>query len=329
MSVPVSILICTHNRIASLRLTLASVALLEVRPEVSPEVIVVANACTDETAETVRTLTLPNMPLRLVEEPRRGAGHARNAALRAAQGDILLFTDDDIRLPKNWLEKMCTPIAAGDADAVAGKVVLAPHLLRSWMQPLHRSALAATEAMDETTPRDLFTANMAVSRNVLQRVPTFDPELGPGSAAGHLEDILFSWQLMQAGFKTTAVFDVPVVHHFDEGRLTRNAFVEEAERRGCSLSYIRYHWQHWPESAWTHRKAAWQFWRTPTIVLYKRLLHLALWRLMHWNAYRNPEGIAPQEFGMINRIHQLKFYLSLREQPRKYARFGLTKLPES
>lgn len=322
---PVSILICTRNRASHLRETLASVARLEVPPSLQPELIVVDNASTDATAETVRTLTLPNMPIRLIQETRRGVGHARNTAVREATGDILLFTDDDIRLPANWLAKMCAPILSGEADAVVGKVTIAPHLLRPWMDAFHRTALSSTEAMDEAAPRDMFGANMGFSRSVLATIPAFDPELGPGTAIGALEDILFSWQIAEAGLRTVAVFDVGVEHHFDESRLTRASFVEAARRRGRSLAYIRYHWQHWPASSWTHQKAAWEVWRTPRLVYYKRLLHLALWRLRHWNTYRRSDGITAVEFTMINRIHQIKYFLKTRKQPRNYDKMGLVK----
>ena len=47
---------------------------------------------------------------------------------------------------------------------------------------------------------DLTGANMAFARRVLDKVPGFDRELGPGGL-GFCDDTLFSLQLRTAGFR--------------------------------------------------------------------------------------------------------------------------------
>ncbi|GIV57709.1 MAG: hypothetical protein KatS3mg042_0622 [Rhodothermaceae bacterium] len=319
-----SILICTRDRLEALKETLASVGRLELPPGLTAELVVVDNGSTDGTAAWVRSARLPNMPVRLVEEPRPGTGYARTTALYAARGEILLFTDDDVRLPPRWADAMTAPIRAGLADVVGGTSVLAPHLERPWMTPFHRVNLSVSVERGAGDPHPI-TISMALHRRVLARVPAFDPELGPGSAYGFQEDTLFAKQLILAGFRVVWVRDVPVEHHPDAARLTRRAFLAAARRRGRAMTYLRYHWQHGTEADFTHRKHPWEVWRAPRVVLVKRWLHLGLWRLTHPRAVWRTEGIDPVEFGLVNQLAQIRQYLRERGRPRHYDRYGLVK----
>jgi glycosyltransferase involved in cell wall biosynthesis len=325
MGIPVSILVCTRNRAERLGRTLNAMGRLEVPEGLEPELVVVDNGSTDGTAAVVEALRLPNMPARLVHEPRKGVAFARNAALAAARGEVLLFTDDDMLLPQNWITGLCRPILTGKADAVAGKIVLAPHLVRPWMSGFHRAALASTEAIDEDDPSALFCGSMSFSRRVLDRVEGFDTELGPGTECGALDDTLFAWQIRQAGFKIVTAFDVVAEHHFEEDHLLRAAFLHDAEKRAYSMTYIRYHWMHLPEKAWTNRTAAWQLWRSPRFLIALRVLRLALWRGTHWKQWRRPEGMSHREFGLLMSIHRLTQFLKERKRPRNYDALGLAK----
>ena len=95
--VPVSILICTRNRVDSLRQTLESVSRLAIPERMRVEVIVADNGSTDGTRDFLDSLEMPNMSVRCLRVESRGVGNARNAAVQAATGDILMFTDDDTR----------------------------------------------------------------------------------------------------------------------------------------------------------------------------------------------------------------------------------------
>lgn len=324
MSLPVSIIICTRNRAKHLRETLRSVAQLAIPEHLTPELIVVDNGSTDSTGEILTNPPVGNMPVRSIVETQKGASRARNTALQAASGQILLWLDDDIRVPRDWLQCMTRPILDDEADALAGKVVLPPHLRRSWMQPFHRATLAATVLMEERKLRSVISANMAFSRTILSDVSGFDPELGPGQL-GTMEDVLFSWQLREAGYRIKKVTHTAVEHHFDEDRLTRSAFCDAAGARGRSLSYIKYHWLHHTTDDWTHRTQSYQFWRTPRIVWTKRLLDRARQRVTHsLNQTNTP--ITKQEFWTIMNASSLSQYLTERTRPRNYKKRGLQKV---
>jgi glycosyltransferase involved in cell wall biosynthesis len=307
----VSVLICTRNHASSLRDTLQSLAQVHVPETLACELIIVDNGSTDDTAAVVRSSVLPQMPVRYLTEPRPGKGHAYNTGLAAAQGDIFLFTDDDVRLPRQWIEGLCAPLLGGRADIVAGGVTIAPHLERPGMQAGHRTWLASTEGLKGDSPQWIVGANMAFARAVLAKIPGFDPELGP-SALGFEDEVLFYRQALRAGFRAEAVLEVVVEHHFDESRLRRAHFLEMARKTGCSQAYVEYHWK--------HRTIARPRWE-----LLKCWLRLVRWRLRHGRPARDHDIPPWDELALLNDVYFHRQYLSERRRPRLYDPFGLVK----
>jgi glycosyltransferase involved in cell wall biosynthesis len=94
--VPISIIIPAHNEEAFLPVTLDAL-----RKQKYPtfEVIVVANGCTDQTAEVAKGRCDQFYELR-----ERGLGPARNLGAEKAKGDLLLFLDADTILEPDALQ---------------------------------------------------------------------------------------------------------------------------------------------------------------------------------------------------------------------------------
>jgi len=242
----VSVIICTRNRADSLKLTLESIGKAIVPPGWEVELLVVDNGSADATAAAVAAMALPNLTIRYVPEPRKGQGYAYNTGIAAARGRILLFTDDDVRVPNDWIEGMCRPILNGKADAVAGGVAFPPDIAVALALPpfsSRRSWFATTEELDRNSPARMVGANMAFDRAVLDRVPGFDVELGPGGL-GFNGETLLTWQLLAAGYKLAGALDIVVEHHFDPSRLTRTGMIDLARKMGRSHAFTFHHWDH-------------------------------------------------------------------------------------
>src|SRR5438045_1834714 len=100
-----SVLIATYNRVSMLADTLTSLACLA--PACPWAVIVVDNNSTDSTREMVEAAarTFP-APLRYAFEREQGRSAALNCGFRLAGGDIIVTTDDDVRVDADWLNKI-------------------------------------------------------------------------------------------------------------------------------------------------------------------------------------------------------------------------------
>lgn len=318
MSVSLSLIICTRDRAAHLRPTLAAMAQMNL--PANAEIILADNGSSDETKkvweENIPALQTAGFATHYVFDARRGQCHARNSGLAKARGEVIVFTDDDVRPARDWLAQLCTPILRGACDGVCGAVRFAPHLRRDWMTSLQRGWLASTEDEEKESgaPGRLIGANMAFSRRVLERVPAFDTELGPGQL-GFCDDILFSLQLKEAGFKLGANWNAKVEHHFDESRLSHESLVQRATMEGRSQGYFWYHWLH--ESV-----------RAPRLKLQIFSWQLAALRRREYSRHKGDatrEGCSEAEMLLLQKVHCYRQYLIERRRPRNYELRGLVK----
>lgn len=302
-----SIILCTRNRAQSLRRTLRALSQIQVPPNLKTELILVDNNSTDETAEVIAAAWPQNMNCRSIVVPAPGLAVARNAGIAAAGGDVLVFIDDDVMPLEYWLELLCKPILRNEADAVVGRVMLAPQRVRQWMTQLHRSWLAESPPASGADATRLVGANMAIARTVLKIVRRFDPELGAGRL-GFGEDTLFGEQLVRAGMKVVRANDAIVEHHFDPQRLKHCQWIESARKQGRSSAYIDYHWRQKP--------------------VRPKALRLRLWvtkaRLWFWHA-RHPgevcrrQGADAQLLGRVQFIEYCRQLLRERGRKRAYS----------
>lgn len=100
----ISVIICCYNSESRIGPTLLSIAQQVLASEVSVEVILVDNNCSDQTV-AVAEATWRNQawPLKVVKEPVPGLSSARDTGCREASGTFLLFCDDDNWLCQNYL----------------------------------------------------------------------------------------------------------------------------------------------------------------------------------------------------------------------------------
>jgi GT2 family glycosyltransferase len=100
----VTIGICTWNRAQLLEQTLARFGDLDVPAGVQWEVVVVDNNSPDDT-QSVLARYRDQLPLVPLFEERQGQSYARNTAIEAARGELLIWTDDDVLVARDWLAR--------------------------------------------------------------------------------------------------------------------------------------------------------------------------------------------------------------------------------
>ena len=158
------------------------------------EVIVVDDASTDNTVAAVRSSTVLEDRLRIIElnEP-VGPAAARNRAAREARGGWLLFCDSDDEVHTSWVRAMC--VALGACELVTGLLdesILNDASLRSPTRgPLIRPAIFDGFGFLPFA----MTANLGVTAELFSELGGFDENFR--SAGG--EDVDFCWRAQLNG----------------------------------------------------------------------------------------------------------------------------------
>ena len=238
-----SVVVCTRDRSARLIRSMSSIlASMDDADNFAGELLIIDNGSTDDTPTVIATIADLDPRIRSMVEPTPGIGRARTRGLSAARGDVIIWTDDDIVVPKAWVAAMLRPIVSGEADALAGGVAMADELWRPWMTADLAARYYAHVPEPPAVSPGLVGANMAFRRQVGERIP-FDPMLGTARYPG-AEDVLLYVQALEADYRIAGVSDATVTHHFDPNRLTSDRVERLATGYGRCDAYFFHHWLH-------------------------------------------------------------------------------------
>ncbi len=203
----VSIVICTCDRAVQLEQLLHSIAVQETL--LTREILVVDN---HPEAKALGELRERFGEVRWLEEPRRGLSYARNAGIRAARGQAVVFVDDDMTVPPLWLENLAGGVVGGDFGMMMGPVL--PEKLDTRAEQIFEAYGGHGHSM-EPGEYDLHwlrqqrfvlplwsvggVGNSAVSRRLFEdsRIGLFEEALGVGTRAGSWEDLYFLYLLLR------------------------------------------------------------------------------------------------------------------------------------
>jgi glycosyltransferase involved in cell wall biosynthesis len=240
-----SIVIATHNRAADLRGTLGSLAMLQTRKPW--EVIVVDNNSRDSTPSVVRELTTSYpVALRYLFEPVPGRSAALNTGIAAAQGSVIVTTDDDVRVEPDWLDHAGHAIDALRCDYVGGRVLPIWGAPRpSWLPDRPSRHWAVIALLDygpdpiELTTRMPLGVNMAFRREVFDMVGGWDPRVGR-KAGTLLGQEVREWciRARARGVRGCYAPELVVRHIIPASRLTKRYFRRWFYWRGISRALL-------------------------------------------------------------------------------------------
>ena len=189
------------------------------------EVVVVDDGSTDDTTRVVEALA-PR--IRLLRFPaNRGRSAARNAGIRAARADLIVFVDSDVLVRPDFLDQHRRTHAGHGREVLSrGPVVTVPSV----------DAAGARVPRFAASPAYLDTANAGVARAALERAGMFD-EGFPGYG---WEDFELGIRLKRAGVRRVfcpqaVAFHVqPPTQWADVGSLARK---EDARARSAAYFY--------------------------------------------------------------------------------------------
>jgi glycosyltransferase involved in cell wall biosynthesis len=240
-----SIVIATYNRAADLRETLTSLAGL--RPDGPWEVIVVDNNSPDDTRAVVQAAAASfPAPVRYLFEREQGRSPALNCGIRAATGAVIVTTDDDVRVPEDWLNQAAGGLHRLRCDYVGGRVLPIWGGARPDWLPDHGGKHWAVIALLDYGPDPIqfgtrvpLGVNMAFKRSAFERAGLFDPHTGR-RAGTLLGQEVREWciRARKAGLHGFYVPELSLRHIIPAERLNKRYFRRWFYWRGISRALL-------------------------------------------------------------------------------------------
>jgi GT2 family glycosyltransferase len=238
MSQGFSIIVATKNRAPMLQELFDSMKNVAGLERIRPQIIVGDNDSEDGTWELVQRIgkNFP-LPIKLLKVKRPGKSAALNEAVRAADGRILVFLDDDVTLDCRWLEASEKFFAQTTYQVAQGRIQLqSPDADDPQVRKLlQRFRTIPFVEYDKATDRvhSLNGSNFAVLRDALERVGPFNERLGPG-ASGTSEDVELAQRFGRAGIGIGYMREAIAYHRVDRSRLTEEYFKSLHKKQGRS-----------------------------------------------------------------------------------------------
>ncbi len=215
----VSIIICTYNNSASLKVTVQQILDHSVSEPQLFELIVINNNCSDDTEEVLRNFRSSSIQYNHYIEPKQGVSHARNLGMQLAKGEYILFTDDDADIRPLWLDNYLRHIRETQAEALFGKIeVIWDQPKPWWYDERLKYYFAAIDYGDQAfqvqyKQQHFYTKNSCIKKSFLIHIGGFDPELGrKGSDLTGGEEIKVLYLILQENLKAIYFPDVTIGH---------------------------------------------------------------------------------------------------------------------
>lgn len=207
----ISLIICSRNRAENLRRCLGKINQAELA-DVQGELILVDSNSTDDTGKIM--LEYKNnapFPVKVITANRKGLGYARKLASKAAEGEVLAFTDDDCYLEEGYLLKAAKIFSDGTFHYCGGRILL-------YDPGDAKFALNLKDTFEYIPPHSYLRtgiiqgANFIVQKKVIEAIGSFDEHLGAGTRF-RCEDIDLAARASRAGFTGAHVPGLVVYHH--------------------------------------------------------------------------------------------------------------------
>jgi glycosyltransferase involved in cell wall biosynthesis len=224
----ISVVVATRDRRPRLELLLDALAEQTLAPS-RFEVIVVDDGSRDGTREELKRRMGGEMRLRAIHrKAASGPAVARNEGWRAAEGQIVAFTDDDCEPSPRWLERLL-----GAAGERPGNVLQGP--TEANPREVADLGLYSRTIVNRTLGPWYQTCNVAYPRELLEHLGGFD-EAYPSPSA---EDTDLAWRATEAGAPVSFVQGALVHHAVND--LGPGGMLRVARRWGDAVWVFRRH----------------------------------------------------------------------------------------
>jgi glycosyltransferase involved in cell wall biosynthesis len=243
-----SVVICTRNRSAALREACLG-ALACTSPDGGWELVVVDNASTDDTLTVARAVEQERADLvRVVQEAEVGLSAARNAGIRSARGELILFLDDDALPAPGWVRALAAGLGEPRVLCAGGPVEpVFRGELPVWFSGRYLPYLTVWDLGPKPVrlayneyPRG---ANIGFRREAFDRFGPFSPHLGRrGASLLSCEETELCLRLERGGGEILYVPEARVRHLTNVTRLTPRWLERRFAAQGRSEAILT--WRH-------------------------------------------------------------------------------------
>jgi glycosyltransferase involved in cell wall biosynthesis len=232
-----AVLFATRNGSQTLPAVLEAFTRLQ-SPSTGWKLIVVDNGSTDRTREIISSFE-PRLPLTYRFEERLGKNAALNTGLADLEGDLAVFTDDDVFPHPDWLVRLRAAADAHRSYSMFGGVILprwesAPPYWLKWAPAGPVFTLTDPLLMEGPTDAgNLFGPNMAIRAEVFKSGTRFDTSIGPRGtnyAMGSESELVE--RLGRQGHKAWHVQDALVEHFIRDYQTNESWVLRRAVRFG-------------------------------------------------------------------------------------------------
>ncbi len=224
----VSINLVTFNSEKTIDNCLKSIFNLDY-PRGKMEVVVADGGSTDGTLEILKRYRV-----KVISCEGRRIGECRQIALEESTGEVIVLTDSDVEVGRNWLRKLVETLNELEGEGVVGvggpDTGIITNTVSRYIDilPVHVKEYHGL-VITSDDPMVISACNAAYKREALKEVGGFNRELNGA------EDVEINWKLLRNGYKLAQTPEACIRHRRKE---TIKSFVRQRIRNSAGLGYI-------------------------------------------------------------------------------------------
>lgn len=237
-----TVIFSTYNGADTLPIMLESLTRINT-PLGGWKLIAIDNASTDD-SRMILDSYLERLPLTILTELKQGKNSALNAGLKYIEGDLVVFTDDDVIADSNWLVNLELQVKNKPEFTI-----FAGQILPYWESPpdewlvewVDHQVVYALTLLDlkegEISAKMVWGPNMAVRAEIFKSGYKFDTSVGPDGTNNYKmgSETSFTGKLEMKGYYCYYIPCAKVQHIITQLEMDYNWILGRAIRHGKSL----------------------------------------------------------------------------------------------
>lgn len=228
-----SFITCTYNRDKYIGQTLQSVC-DQKYPDNNYEIIIIDNNSTDNTASICEEFRAeyPNKNFRYFKEMNQGLSFALNRGIKEAQGEYLIFVDDDETIIPQHLERLDNHLRTYPEAVLCGTPVIPVYEIPEpkWMSRFTQRLIGGyfdqgKEVKILEAKNYPGTGHTIIKKELYERYGNYNTELGrKGTSLIGAEDKDMFNRLKNNNIVCYYLPDIPIYHHIPPNKMTDEFF---------------------------------------------------------------------------------------------------------